>query len=74
MNKHSPAALEMAREIANLNAPFNHNTDILASIIDAGNAELVAALRAMRKDLLERECHNSANLLGGLLTNFSVPK
>ena len=77
MTKHSPAALEMAREIAGMN-----NVNDIASIIDAGMAELVFAMRLFEMcDLNDGNCasFDVANkrirsIARDALTKYAVPK
>jgi|CXWL01.1.fsa_nt_gi hypothetical protein len=53
MTNHSPAALEMARQMAELTG-WETDIEPFASVIDAGNAELVNAVVALLADVRRR--------------------
>lgn len=79
MTKHSPAALEMARKIGAAFAKGEHAnlyTDV-ASIIDAGNAEIMTALKLFSAILGARNDAQSKGIVetcNRIVTKYSVPK
>ena len=78
--KHSPAALEMAARVygmygmsASLHTTPEAYRELIASIIDAGNAELVSQMRTVA-DRLTNETPLARQIVADLLAKYSVPK